>query len=383
MHTRILTLLCIVALIGGSIYRTSAQSLSLRGQLSNWFVLNDAETNNYQLGVRYIPTVFLQKDVARSLALDLECSLKSYMTVRKKTPGDDGIREDINPYRLTLRLSSAQFEARLGLQKMSFGSATVFRPLMWFDTIDPRDPLQITDGVYGLLLRYYFLNNANLWLWGLYGNDDAKGWEFFGTKKKAPEFGGRFQLPCYTGEIAVTYHYRKFELEYFSPTSMTSAVADVPEHRFAFDGKWDVGIGVWLEGFLQHQDSELLPHPWRRAYNIGMDYTFALGNGLNVLGEYFSFESAPAAFDAGERSSFSAVSLNYPLGLMDACSAIIYYDADNEFWYRFIRWQRTYDRWTIHLFGFWNPDEYTLYQDAGETTQYTGRGFQVMIVFNH
>ena len=30
------------------------------------------------------------------------------------------------------------------------------------EDIDPRDPLQLTNGVWGLLGRYYFMNNANL-----------------------------------------------------------------------------------------------------------------------------------------------------------------------------------------------------------------------------
>jgi len=54
-----------------------------------------------------------------------------------------------------IRLSTKQFELRAGLQKINFGSATLLRPLMWFDKIDPRDPLQLTDGVYALLARYY------------------------------------------------------------------------------------------------------------------------------------------------------------------------------------------------------------------------------------
>ncbi|GAI27146.1 unnamed protein product, partial [marine sediment metagenome] len=59
---------------------------------------------------------------------------------------------------------------------------------MWFDRIDPRDPLQLTDGVYGLLLRQYFLNNANIWVWGLYGNDDLRGWEYLPSEAKSVEF---------------------------------------------------------------------------------------------------------------------------------------------------------------------------------------------------
>lgn len=33
-----------------------------------------------------------------------------------------------------------------------------------------REPSQLTDGVYGVLVKYYFQNNANLWAWGLIGN---------------------------------------------------------------------------------------------------------------------------------------------------------------------------------------------------------------------
>ena len=76
----------------------------------------------------------------------------------------------------------------------------LLRPLMWFDRIDPNDPLQLTEGVYGLLLKYTFLNNANIWLWGLYGNDDPKGWEAVPTQRKSAEYGGRLQAPFLSGE---------------------------------------------------------------------------------------------------------------------------------------------------------------------------------------
>ena len=84
---------------------------------------------------------------------------------------------------------------RGGLQKINFGSANLLRPLMWFDQIDPRDPLQLTDGVWGILGRYYFLNNANIWVWGLIGNDQRKGWEVIPSVKNKPEFGFRVQMP--------------------------------------------------------------------------------------------------------------------------------------------------------------------------------------------
>jgi hypothetical protein len=64
---------------------------------------------------------------------------------------------DIKPYRLWARYSTSQLEIRAGLQKINFGSANILRPLMWFDQMDPRDPLQLTDGVWGILGRYYTL----------------------------------------------------------------------------------------------------------------------------------------------------------------------------------------------------------------------------------
>ena len=76
----------------------------------------------------------------------------------------------IKAYRLWGRYTGHQFEVRVGLQKIDFGSAMMLRPLQWFDEMDPRDPLNFTTGVYGALGRYYFLNNANIWGWILYGN---------------------------------------------------------------------------------------------------------------------------------------------------------------------------------------------------------------------
>lgn len=97
--------------------------------------------------------------------------------------------------------------------KINFGSASIFRPLMWFDKIDYRDPLQLTDGVYALLGRYYFSNNANLWLWTLYGNDEPMGWEKTPAVWQIPEFGGRIQQPVPRGEAALSYHHREADFK--------------------------------------------------------------------------------------------------------------------------------------------------------------------------
>jgi hypothetical protein len=284
-----------------------------------------------------------------------------------------------------LRLSSSRFEARLGLQKINFGSATVFRPLMWFDRIDPRDPLQLTDGVYGLLLRYYFKNNANAWLWALYGNDEAKGWEGQPTAERTPEFGGRFQTPLFTGEAAATFHFRSISAG-ADPTRPRAM-----ESRLALDGKWDLGAGVWIEAAFVHQETPALMVPaegtaalaWQRSLALGIDYTFTLGNGLYFLAEHFFSQEADSILgNGGGRTSFSALLARYPLGILDSLTTAVYYDWRHQQAYRFASWQRTYDHWQFHMMVFMNPRQAQIVQVHSGDNLFGGRGFQLMAVWN-
>ena len=336
-----------------------------------------------QAGLRYIPNVFMQKPLSDALYMDAEISFNVFATGYYndwKNTDSDG---ECKAYRLWARFSGNQFEMRAGLQKINFGSATLFRPLMWFDRIDPRDPLQLTDGVYGLLLRYYFQNNANIWLWGLYGNDDVKGWETMPTENDGFEFGGRVQVPVFTGEVGLTYHHRRADFSRVPQLSLASTKKLVDENRLAFDAKWDVTIGLWLEGALTHLDTDIPLVKYQRMLTIGADYTFDIGNGLHVLAEHFNTENSDNLFSNGEGIRFLGVLMDYPIGLLDRVSAIYYYDRinrDNYFW---LNWQRTYDNWLVYLIGFFNPETVRLNQARTGDNAFAGNGFQIMVVFNH
>lgn len=374
------------------------QSFNLEGQVSGWTTFNDSDPARTQIGIRYIPHLDISQAIGERYFIDAELSANMYGTGLMRTVDDIDTNGKTKPYRLWLRFSGTQLEIRLGLQKINFGSASLLRPLMWFDRIDPRDPLQLTDGVYGALFRYYFLNNANIWLWGLYGNEDTKGWEVVPSDDSTIEYGGRFQYPVPIGEIALSYHHREMDLtkglhaliEMMNediPRELLSRliIADksVPEDRFALDAKCDMEIGVWFEGVLMHQDIDFLPMNYQRLITIGCDYTFSIGNGLNALGEHLILEFSEKSFDSGERFESSALSLNYPIGLMDIISGIFYYDWENDSWYRFINWQRTYDNWRFYLIGFWNPEQFQIYQGQEETNTFAGKGIQLMVVYNH
>jgi len=337
--------------------------------------------------LRFIPVLTFSLPAGRGLALDAEVSANAYGAVALLADAPADTESDLKPYRGWLRLSSSRFEARIGLQKLSFGSATLFRPLMWFDALDPRDPLQITDGVYGLLLRYYTRSNANVWGWGLYGNGDRRGFDLAPPDKKAPEFGGRIEVPLFKGEIAATYHRRKAAIDGLTPIMSPDPVSPlpvppVPEDRIGLDGKWDLGVGVWFEGALVHQHSPLLPLPYQRALTVGLDYTLALGRGLTALVEHFRIASSARAFSPGDGLSFTALLLRYPLGLLDEISGIFYYDWKNRGVYRFLSWKHTTDALSFSAIVFWNPAELVVFQGSPGSGSFAGTGFELLLAYH-
>ena len=123
----------------------SASPLRFSGQASAWAVGNYGTNWLGQGGIRYLPALALGGKQGFAAELSGNCWVEAGTNFRDSL----GTDWKVKPYRATVRYARPRFDARLGLQKISFGSATLLRPLMWFDRIDPRDPLQLTDGVYG------------------------------------------------------------------------------------------------------------------------------------------------------------------------------------------------------------------------------------------
>jgi hypothetical protein len=356
--------------------------LKFKGQVDAYSGLNFANPVQVQTGLRFLPTLSIGKSFKNNLKFDSEISFDTYLNYHFDGSSSDASDSKIKPYRLWIRLSTERFELRAGLQKINFGSASMLRPLMWFDHIDPRDPLQLTDGVYGLLGRYYFQNNANAWLWVLWGNDKTKGWETVPSARKVPEFGGRMQFPVPKGEVALSYHHRTADLSGVLNPLLIHGAATYPEDKIGLDGKWDIGPGVWAEYSLTHSkpDSAYF-QPWTKLFTLGIDYTFSIGNGLYVASEFFRYSTAGEVFNAGINQTFTSLTLNYPIGI-NKIGSIIYYNLTNKSWYRFINLQRQSDNWTYYLFLFWNPENFAIYNNITGNNMFSGKGVQFMVVFN-
>jgi len=256
---------------------------------------------------------------------------------------------------------------------------------MWFDRIDPRDPLQVTDGVSGLLVRYYFPGNANAWGWVLAGNDEPKGWEANPAARRTAEFGGRLQAPFLKGELGLTYHRRRADLSRGPAAWAAFPDPIVPEDRWALDGKWDLaaGAGLWLEGALVRQRHDALPHAYQRFLAAGADTTLPVGNGVYLLAEHLRLDAADGALHRGEGRDLTAVTASTSLGLLDRVSAIVFYDWRGRNLYNFLSWQRTTDDWQLFLIGFLNPAAGGITPAAAGVNTYAGRGIMLMAVFNH
>lgn len=348
------------------------------GQASGWLALSRGTRCQTWTGLRYIPRV----SMTMPRNVDAEFSANAFASAKAGAPDSLDYDARVRPYRLWARFSTSRFEARTGLQKINFGSATLLRPLQWFDRVDPRDPLALTDGVYALLGRYYFQNNVNLWAWGLLGNSSPKGWEVYGSERWVPEPGARVQIPVPRGEVGISGHHRTASVVWVETPTLPPDTSPAAETRVGLDGKWDVGVGLWFEGMVGKISSNHVPYSWQRAATVGMDYTFGLGPGLAATAEHMVVEGASELCVRGTDAHFSALMLGLPLGLLDNLRGIAYYDWFHGGVYRFLEWQRTLDKWVFSVSVFWNPDSVAA---AGgvPAAGIAGMGVRIDVVFSH
>jgi len=375
-HQRLIGFLCLLFLSGDLFSgRVNALEADFSGQVSGWTIqVKNQETWRNFTGVRYIPKLDLNQPLKKGRSVDAEIAFNG--VVAKDSKASVAWR-DLEVYRATLRYATEQTETRIGLQNISFGPARLLRPLKWFDQLDPTDPLQLTKGVYALRFTYNAMNNAGLWVWGLYGNDEPKGYEVLPTATNQPEIGGRLQYPVLGGEMAVTVHSRKVD-------GATLTMPEYEERRFGLDGQWDIGIGVWFETSFQYQDVPLLPYDWTKMGTIGLDYTFGVGSGLYVLFEHMASVLSEELSGYDEKVHVSSFLLNYPLGFIDNLMAIGYYTWDQKKYGQYVNWQRTYDSIILSTGLFYYPElDGNSNMVDNQIISNGGYGGELTIIFNY
>ncbi len=372
----ILLVLC----VGLFIKSHATDSLRISGQISGWAGYTHKIIQPVWAGGRYIPQLNYSVTGKNQNLFSTELSINTYGFFNSNT---DSVTANgkIKPFRVWARYSANQFEIRAGLQKINFGQATIMRPLMWFDQMDPRDPLQLTDGVYGLLFRYYFLNNANIWAWCLFGNNKTKGWEYFETKKWKPEFGGRIQLPLPKGEAALSCHYRQVQINNFALPQ--NSYNQVPELRLGFDIRFDIVAGFYLEASYTKMPNYTNQFANNHVISAGTDYTFNIGNGLSVIYEQVVFSLSQNVFNFNNSATLSLLNCSYQVSLFDNVGLMFYYDYKNSQLYSFANWQKQLNKISLHAMVFANPGSTNLPLQNQNLNLFAGNGIQLMIVYNY
>ncbi len=279
--------------------------------------------------------------------------------------GDPDQDIDLSLYRAWLAASWKQTELKAGLQHIRMGVAQIYRPLQWFDDLVPGSFLQESQGVRALTLSHFF-PNPELRVWALPGTGKTKGRERIATRKGVWELGGRAGLINAGGETGISFLHRILQNDQ-DPDNQ------VREFRFGLDQRLDGFMGCWLEADFNYLSHEIgvyegggfVPEPrYYGSATIGGDYTFAIGNGLYILGEG-NYEWGRAAQSRNESCWSGAVLLNYPLGLLDGLQWLGAYQQEDKRLSGMLSWRRTYDKlsWDLSL-GFTQSD----YEGSGKKT---------------
>ena len=350
---------------------TFTQPLSLKGQLwGNILYGNDppAGHSSFVTDLGYIPMLSLSRDLSINRFVDLEWSYR--MEYRMY---DEDIVFVSKPYRLWLRYSSDQIEARLGLQKISFGPAMVLRSLAWFDTIDPKDPTGQTDAVKAFRLRLFPTSSLALWLWSINNDQDTL------------SYGGRAELSTSIGEWGLTYHQ--------DPTELGQSVGQFPiflsgqHQRIAFDYRYDGYFGFWFEGVGIFADNKQDVELNRFAlFTLGVDYTIPVGSGLLIMAETMKISGSSILADSSSEQTYTALMASLPINMLHQLMFIAQIDWENSHIYNYLRWSVTYDHFSLNFIFSISPRrcDYNIEKEyLPKTVAGFGTGLQFMLIYNH
>ena len=303
-----------------------------RFDLKNHFHLSLDRDQKHQgswLELNWQPQLSYSYQLCKNLDISAEYSMQNRL-LSNWQDGAYSAEIKLDSYRWWLILATDQTQVIAGLQRLNFGSALILRPLRWFDTIDPLDANQETQGVKALMIRHNWLNNANLWLWAMPGTDQEKGMEAYPGKDDGIELGGRLQVPNPAGETALSYHQRE--------------LLDGNEYRLGLDHRYDGPVGLWLEASgSRYQDQPAWIPVYSVTATVGGDYTIGIGNGLAVTLESMLLASGEEPSSLARNVTQSSLMCGYPIGLLDNIALLGNWNWSQDSGSVNILWRRTYD----------------------------------------
>ncbi len=340
---------------------TFTQNFSFKGRI--WYsglTSNDIPKNfstiESKLGT--ITTFSLYSDLINNHLIDFEYAHKIDQTYS----GDSIINADtinikifnkkldyINqlgePYRFWVRFSNEKIEARLGLQKITFGPAQILRNVSWFDNIDLTDPTNQIKGVKAFRLKWFPSNIISLWSWSIFNKPDSL------------SFGFRSELSHNSGEWGITYHANQL-------------------NNIGLDYRYDGYFGLWSENSLLLSENKK-----QIISTLGLDYTIPIGNGLYLMIEFMSVQQ-PKIIKSKE--NYAALLTNMPIGMIHQISIISQINIKENRYYNFFQWSSTYENISLNYIFSLNPKRKDyLPIEVPNVLENFGSTFQIMFIYNY
>ncbi len=324
---------------------------------------------------RYLPAIEYQSSLSPSWDYDLEVRYQIQWGGQLDTLGSVGMITE--PYRVALNLQSINSEYIIGLQKINFGPARLLRSLMWFDSVNPTDPLQLTSGVTGISAKFYYEFGWSSQAWLLLPADPI-GWEGFPDKDGTFETGGRISVPNDLGQLGISTHWRIADASSFSPDD-----PDLYEGRIGLDGFWDMGIGLWFESVYKNQqftDSQFLQ---QLQSTVGADYTFWVGNGILLTTEHMLINIWDSPVVEDTNRLISTIMTSYSPSMFDQFSLMLFMDWETETPLAYLSWGQTYDSFRFTLGAFYTDTASQQESNTGFSSDFSGKGIQLTVAYNH
>ena len=326
-------------------------SINTSGQFWSTGYHNSRITDNsYNMELGYIPKISSSLMIGDNSMIDFEYA----QYIFKNHNNYDGNQIISNKYRSWIRFSNNHLDLRIGLQKITFGTALFLRPLAWFDSLDFRFTTGQTDGVEALRLILSPSNSLAIWLWSIDNNISNK------------SYGGRIEIANEVGDWGFTYY-----KDFGSNASTQGDLLFSENNRLGIDYRYDGNFGFWIEGcyfdFIDIDDSIFL--------TLGFDYTLPISNGLLISTE--TMFSEIDLLNVIEKQTYTVFHLSFPIDHINHLTFFSLQDwkdrgpmskVDNNS--NNIRWSTTYDSFNIDYMFTLNPGKFN---DV----------FQIMFIYNH
>lgn len=348
--------------------------LESSSQSSVWSSVLPLQDRQWFAGFRFLPGMRYAGHRG-ALQLQGEASLHLH-AFESLIPLDDAPVAGLEPYRLWIRLADSTRSLRIGLQQINFGSATLLRPLMWFDRVNPIDPLGLTEGVWSVLGQAYFGQKASLWLWINLTEKKKRVWDILPSNTRSPELGGRLQWTVPKGEMGLAANLR--------PSKPVIVLNDQPpgelcflNYRIGLDGKWDLGPGMWYELSMSGTTNYHGAMSHLALLTLGADYTFGWGNGLNVMVEHMLIAAGSRLRSLPDKAALTAISTSYATDFFNQFRIIGYFVWKNEQPYTFLQYECALSKGKLQLMVWANPENPVL-PGREDLKLFGGKGAQIL-----